>query len=99
VRARRQSASVSGLVRTFQLMIRKRASGRTPLISNPKLSGNRCQRGPILVGITSHKLPGASRLMVPSAMMTARRTNEDMIPRREVRERMRSGRNVVGTRL
>jgi hypothetical protein len=37
--------------------------------------------------------------MVPSAMMTARRTNEDMIPRREVRERMRSGRNVVGTRL
>ena len=84
---------------SHQNLIQRECLGRTPLMSNPKLSGNRLHRGAKLVGITSHKLPGASRLMVPSAMMTARRTNEDMIPRREVRERIRSGRNVVGTRL
>lgn len=71
----------------------------TPLINSPKLSGNRFHLGQMLVGITWTKLPGASCLTAPSVMRTARRTKEDMMPIREVRERMRRGRKVVGRRL
>lgn len=68
-------------------------------MTNPKLNGNLFQFGSKLVSIGSHKLPGADRFKEPSAMMTARRTIEDRIPMREVRDKSRRGRKVVGTRL
>jgi hypothetical protein len=68
-------------------------------MNNPKLKGNRPNLGVQLVGMTSRKLPGASGLIAPSAMRTARTTNEEKMPRREVRERRRRGRKVVGRRL
>lgn len=71
----------------------------TPDINKPKLMGNRRHRGARLVGMTCQRLPGASRLMLPSARRTASRTKDDMMPRSEVRDRIRSGRKVVGTRL
>lgn len=85
------------LVRTLVSRIRRQRL--TPLMSKPKLSGNLRHRGDQLVGMTSQRLPGAFRLMLPSAMMTASKMKEDMIPRRDVKERIRRGRKVVGTRL
>lgn len=54
--------------------------------------GKRPQRGTTLVAIGSQKLPGAVFLMRPSVMRTARSTTDDMMPRRDVRERTRRGR-------
>ena len=76
-------------------LVRKR-TGRTPLIMSPKLRGNLDHLGPASVGIGYHKLPGLDGLMVPSVTRTIRSMNEEMIPTREVMERKRSGRNVVG---
>lgn len=68
----------------------------TPLMNNPKLNGNLLHRGPTVVCIGSHKLPGEVCLIHPSEMRTRRRVILDNIPRREVRDRNRSGRKVVG---
>lgn len=68
----------------------------TPLIRSPKLSGNLGHLGVKSVGMGSHKLPGLWRLITPSVRRTKRRTKDETIPTRDVRERNRRGRKVVG---
>lgn len=71
----------------------------TPLINKPKLSGNLIHLGPKLVIAGSHKLPGASFLIVPSAISTNSNVKEDNIPIKEVIDRNLKGRKVVGNIL
>jgi len=73
--------------------------GLTPLIINPKQIGNFFQFGPVFVSIGSHKLPGDSVLIVPSATITANNTTEERIPNNEVRDNNLKGKKVVGTKL
>ena len=78
---------------------RLREGGLTPLIINPKQIGNFFQFGPVFVSIGSHKLPGDSVLIVPSATITANNTTEERIPNNEVRDNNLKGKKVVGTKL
>jgi hypothetical protein len=72
---------------------------RTPLMKSPKLRGSLAHLGLQAVGIGICRLPGLTLLMDPSAMRTQRRVKEERMPRRDVMERNRRGRNVVGTML